>query len=373
MSKWIVLALLGIASIAVLVGGCGGGSDSSSGSTATETGSGSTTEEASAGAAKEFVESHLTPPTEIPITTAAKQKPESGKSIVYVDCGNPVCNVIGEGIKEVTDLFGWNLKTISAGSSQPEEVLAAFEAAVQAKPDAIISDGIAKSLFKKPLEEMKAMNIPYVAGAVVEKPAGAQIATVVGQTDYEEKGEWMANWVVSQTGQDGKVVLFNIPDFPALAAEEEGFKKTLTELCPGCELETEAVNATEIGTKFPSKVVSYLQSHPDTNYMVTGFGDMLIGVPQAMSAAGITGVGSVSASGEIANYEAIANGLQDAEVPEQVLLFAWDQVDPLVRYFNKEPMLQEQYESLPKNYITQENVETPPTVYEGVKDFRKQF
>ena len=78
-----------------------------------------------------------------------------------------------------------------------------------------------------------------------------------------------------------------IPAFPSLQTTVDGMNDTMKQYCPGCSTGELDLTVDDLaGGQVASKLVAYLQSNPDTNYVLFNFGDLEIGVPEALKAAG---------------------------------------------------------------------------------------
>jgi ribose transport system substrate-binding protein len=370
------LAVLAIVALTVGLAACGGGDSSSSSSSGTESSSGATTatggsENAGVQKAEQLVEEGVKAPTSTGIPNPVAKKPASGKNILYLDCGVPVCKTIGEGVEDATSMLDWNFKTLPMGST-PEEIANAWTQAVREKPDGVIAAGINAVLFKKQLAELDAAGIPYVGGSVTDPVGNGITAVVNGTPGYVQRGDWMARWVVADTGGDADVLFFTIPEFPSLIPEVEAFEKELKALCPTCSAKVVEVTATDIGSKLPSRVVSEVQRDPDVNYIAMGFGDMASGVPQALRAASLTPK-IVSAAPGVQNFEDIAKGDEAASIAEPDFVSAWMMTDAMARQFNKEELPYKNYEVLPLQYIEESNVDPSENPYIGIEDYESEF
>jgi ABC-type sugar transport system substrate-binding protein len=66
------------------------------------------------------------------------------------------------------------------------------------------------------------------------------------------------------------------------------FKHNFTNLCSGCKFDELDVTINDVGSgQVGSKIVAYLQSHPDVNYVLFTFADLANGVPQAIQSSGL--------------------------------------------------------------------------------------
>jgi ABC-type sugar transport system substrate-binding protein len=387
----LALLLLGL----FVVAGCGGGGSSSSSEPApaeseapeTEPASeeepaeeepaGEEGEESSAtggvAEAQKFVEEGLATPTEISIKQPVKKAPPKGMTIAYMNCGLPICNEVEAGLKEAIKPLGWTYKGIHSGST-PETLQSAWSEVVQLNPDAVISDGSPAVVFEKELKEYSAEGGVFVNQAVAEEPIVPNSVNIVGEEYFEESGRWLANWVVAKGEEGANAAFFNVSEFPILTTLEKAYDAEYKKLCPSCKSESVTVNAATIGKDLPSRVVSYLQQNPETNFIVPSFGDMALGVPQAMAAAGVNeGVGVISQGDGPTNFEYIANGEQEMALPQPVQMISWMMADAVLRLLNEEEISQEEYERVPHQYITEENLENPSEPWAGVPGFQKQF
>ena len=99
-------------------------------------------------------------------------------------------------------------------------------------------------------------------------------------------------------------------------------------MCPDCKLtELEFTVEQLFAGEHISAAVSELQKDGDINFIVTGFGDMLLGMPDALSGAGFE-VPAISQAGTPLNREMIAYGtMQVADVALPTSYLGWRAVD----------------------------------------------
>ena len=120
---------------------------------------------------------------------------------------------------------------------------------------------------------------------------------------------------------------------------EIDYKAALHAWCPDTCTNVD-VNATvnDIGTNLPQMVVSALQQHPDTNYIVYTFGDLSLGVAAAVKAAGFTDVKTIGATPIQANIDGLASGTDEAWVGVSNVILGWRLMDAAARSFNGDPI-----------------------------------
>lgn len=285
--------------------------------------------------AKARVEEFSKPLTDIGLTEAVKSIP-TGAKVVYVQCSVPVCAAIGEGIKAATEAIGGEFVAITHQDTA-DTVQAAFQQAVQANPTMVMTSGNPREWFADELKQLNDKNIPVVGWSIPEpyKTDGFAANLVTGD-DYWFNGVLMADYAVAKTEGKANVLFITIPQFPVLGIEEQGFKDEMAKVCPDCTVKYEEVTVPDLlAGKHISTVVADLQADPSINFIVTGFGDMIIGLPDALAAAGVgAGVPIISQAGTPLNYAMIVGGQQEADMGLPTSFLGWRAVDAGLRALN---------------------------------------
>ena len=239
----------------------------------------------------ETMEQLLQRPTKITNTTPIGATIPKGKNIMWIQCSVPACVALGKPLKEATDALGWNLKIVSHDGT-PEGVKAAYEQAVREKPDGVVSSGYPSQIFATELQQLAAANIPVIQVTVTDTPGGGLTAVVNGPPRNAEVGRQLATYVAGDSNGAAKA-LWATSTFPILVPELEGFQgtggfaPTLKEQCPNCTYDKLEIPIEALATEAPSRMVSYLQAHPDVNYVVGAFGDIVSDLPGALADAGL--------------------------------------------------------------------------------------
>lgn len=319
-------AAIGVVAIAAACGssssGAGSSGDSNSGSTSTTIPS-----------AQAAVSKLTTRPANIQITTPLDKKVPTGKKIAWIQCSIPDCQILGPPLKAAAAQFGWTVQTIDAGLT-PDTVKAAWDVAVRSHPDAVVATGFPSSIFASELKTLENENIPVIDGFVADPVGNGLDAIVQGRDTSNAIGVAFANWVLSQEGTKSNVLLVHSSTFPTLLDVKAGFMSTYSSECPSCKVKTIDVPATAYGKTLPAQVVATLRSNPDINYVVTDEGNMILGVPQAMKAAGITNVGVVGQYPSQASIQYLQDGsIVKAMVMPPIVDSMWTMVDALARVY----------------------------------------
>jgi len=255
-----------------------------------------------------------------------------GLKVAYVQCSVPVCESIRQGIAEAVDAIGGTLEIFTTQDTA-DTVQAAFEAAVQSNPDMVLTSGNPRAWFETSLAELNEKNIPVVAWSMPEPyQAPGLAANLVTGDDYYFNGVLMADYVTAKTEGKANALFLNIPQFPVLGIEAEGFKAEMAAVCPDCKVTSLDFTVDQlIAGEHISAALSEFQKDPSINFLVTGFGDMLLGMPDALKGIDVT-VPAISQAGTPANYQLIADGsLQVADVGLPTGLLGWRAIDAGLR------------------------------------------
>lgn len=324
-----VLALA-VAMVALLaISGCGS-SDDDSGTTAADTASTESTESASPGVevATEEIEKYSEVPTDIGVSEPLSKTPE-GARVVFLESSAPAGKQLADAAEDALGSMGAELTRIAAGHT-PETVTKAWSQVFADPPDAVIEGGFPVQLMIPALEKMKELGVPVVTAYSEEAPG--LTLPVVATPQYEATGNALANFVVSKSGGEAKALLVDNRDIPGLIPQTEFLEKTYAKNCPTCEIESIEVPLDGIGRTIPGEVVSYLQTNPDTDWIIFNTPEFAAGVPQAIKAAGLDGVDAVTQAENPLAFEYIKNEeLLEATFGISLEFTAWRLVDTAVR------------------------------------------
>ena len=304
---------------------------------ATETAAAETTAAAASGSvsATDRVAAFLTAQTELPFNESIANVP-AAKKVYYVQCSVPVCEEIRGGIAAAVAKLGWTLES-TAHKDTPDTVAAAFDAAIAAKPDVVLTSGNPREWFATQLKTLEDAKIPVIAWSIPEpyEPGSGISANLLTGDDYYFYGVLMADYAAQKT-TNKKVLFVGLPTFPVLSLVQEGFKTEIAKACPDCKVDTMEVAVTDLGTNLPGQIVSKLQADKDLDFLVYAFGGMLFGVPEAIEAAGLLDQAkAISQAGGPLNFGFIDAGKhQIAEVGLASELLGWRTVDVAARVLN---------------------------------------
>jgi len=390
-SVWVSLAV----SLAVLLTACGG-SDSSESTdeevVTEETEAPAAAEDAGptpADIALERVAALSQPVTALDLGTAPTSVPEN-KTVFYITCSVPVCAEIGSGVADAVKALaskGWTIKTTSHQDT-PDTVAAAFDAAIAAKPDVVMTSGNPREWFKSQLATLTDMGVPVISWSIPEpfEPGNGISVNILSGDDYFYYGVIMADYAFANS--PNKNILFvGLPVFPVLALVQEGFKAEIELICPDCTVKFQEIGLADLGTNLPGQMVSALQADPSLDHIAYAFGGMMFGVPEALEAAGLVNQAqAVSQAGSPMNFQFIANGKhQTGEFALASGLLGWRAVDIAITIFtdgsiSKSPAVEGIFgktdiglSGLPRQILTKSTVKDPTALWPGVEGFQDLF
>ncbi|MDA8058446.1 MAG: substrate-binding domain-containing protein [Actinomycetota bacterium] len=272
-----VAAVAGVALSALVLAACGSSTPSASSGKSSSSGAQSQAAD---------VTSLLTRPTTFTVPSLPS-KPPTGKTVDFMACGVPVCQNMGQFVKQAAQALGWNFQEIQEGET-PQTVSSAYDQAVRNDPAGVVgSGGFSASLMSHQLQQLKAEGSTAV---LVDVPsAGNATAVVLSSSTQATYGKEMGEWIVNNAhGKDAHVGIMTSPATPIYAAAHQALANVLSSSCKGCTTTTYTFPYTDVGTTLPTKVVTFLTSHPSINYLFFDFSNEVDGVPAALQAAGLS-------------------------------------------------------------------------------------
>jgi ABC-type sugar transport system substrate-binding protein len=357
-------AVLALGAVLVAATGCG----SDSGGSAAGGGGGPGVAEALALAQKA-----ATRPTSIGLTKPIGKPVPAGKKVVFISCGVQACETQGDIIKQGASDLGWTASTIGTDGS-PEQLQNAFETAMRQGADAIILNAVNRASVAKQIEAAKQRGVAFVTSSSVDKTGDGILANVAGTQNSAKIGENLAAQIVADSNGKANTLYVNISAFQILQALGDQFKSSYTKYCPGCQYATLDIPIASLGKDAPDRIVSYLRSHPQVNYVVLSVSNALgAGLPAALRAAGLADkVKLVGQSGDTQTFQDLQAKNINSVVPYDYYTVDYLMLDALARHFAGAPAQQ----ALPPLWIvTPDNMPAEATkgMFPVVESYRDEF
>jgi ribose transport system substrate-binding protein len=329
-----------VMSAAMAAAGCSSGSPSGSGTGQSGTGgSGGTTSAAAPGVAeaKNAVAALQQAPRALSIPPLSKVPPKR-ESVYAVGCGLPECQALVTGWKAAAAAFGWTLHVVNSDLS-PEGTVSAWNQAVAARPAVIFSLAMGPTqLIASQLEQAAKNGTKTVLTAIPQRVGTYGISAIVGGTAwYASDGVALADWAIADSNGHAHVVFVEDPTTAMLVKAVNAGKAEIAKLCRTCTSDVLTVQNAQAGKVIPGQVLSYLQKHPDVNYVLSPVSSEAIGVGLAIRSGGLH-VRLATSVGQLSDLQAVSNGLQAATVTNEFGSLSYRMVDIAARLIVGDPI-----------------------------------
>jgi ribose transport system substrate-binding protein len=270
----------------------------------------------------------IKPPSGIQVTEALPKPPPAGKKVIFLQCELPACARYVPGIQSATAALGWSAKVQVFSNAAPG---AGLQQAIVEHPDYIAITGIPAAALKPQLAAAAQAGVPVISCATPDAPTAGGYAVQCGGT-LATDADYISRWVINDSGAKAHVVAVTIPQFPVLNTETDWLKGNLKRLCSGCSLDELDVTVQDVaGGAVAQKLIAYLQSHPDVNYVYFTFNDLTRGVPAALQTVGLAGkVKLVGAAGDASIMKQIGKTEAAWTIAPNVYS-AWVMIDAMAR------------------------------------------
>ncbi len=363
--------MIAMSTMAVVAAAC------SSPSPSAKTGGSSSTSAAGNGlsAAQALVTKYENPSSHISITTPIGKTVPTGKTIDYVNCNVAACVGLYNSFVQAATLFGWHVKQL-VSTGTPQSVQAAFQQAVNDKPNAVVYDGFSKAEFGPQLSQLKAEGTKVIEFAGTDPVGGGISAAVLTAEQEKIQGDVpAAEIIVDSHASHANILYVNLPVFSIVTAIEKAFLGYISQNCPSCTTQTLDISASALGTTSNQTIVSYLEAHPNINYLAISLANALTpGLPAALSAAGLSSrVKIVGNSAGIPDLAYVKQGQELAvgSLGDDALI--WYVADALARVFTGQSASVDGTAPLPYQLLTKDNITSTTTLPVVASDYVADF
>jgi ribose transport system substrate-binding protein len=356
----------GLAAVALAVAGCGSSSSGSSGS-----GGGGSKSGVNVAAAKAVVAQYSGKPTAFPVDQPLKAKP-TGKTFAYFQCSTPVCALFTQILQPTQKLLGYRLKVVKAGPSA-NQAQAAMNSIIALKPAGVLLPATDPNQFLQQIKQLERAKVPISADGILDPEKYGIQADFINNYADALGGKLMADWAVANGGR-GEVAFYGVPELSVSAPIGKAFDAEMARVCSSCTVRHVDIPIASIGTDAPSRVVSDLQSHPNTKVIAFVTSEAGTGLPAALDAAGLK-VKIVGGGPTPATLGYIKQGQWDAAIGVDFATMIWAQVDALARLTSGQPLTAGEKLGLPPiQILTKSDITFDPTKgWVAYPDFAQRF
>jgi ABC-type sugar transport system substrate-binding protein len=271
-------------------------------------------------------------PTTISATTPIDKPIPTGKKITFVSCGVEACAIQGPILATAAADLGWTVDQVATDGS-PEKVQGAIEAAIAGGSDAVILNAADKDAYAQQIADAKKAGVEFVTCCSLATTGDGILFNTATSEQNAPIGDYLAAEVVAGSGGKANAVYVNISAFQILAEVGKTFEEGMKKYCSSCKEDNLDIPLTSLGKDAPDRIISYLRSHPDVNYIALSVSDALgAGLPAALKAAGLSDkVKIVGQGGGSQNFADLASGAIDALVPTDTYAYDYLMIDALAR------------------------------------------
>jgi len=312
------------------------------------------------------------------VTEPLPKAPPKGLKLGWLEGNFESITIITPGFEKATQALGWDLVKISYDPGDPPSANSAMQQAVQQGVDYIAITGLDSQVFGEALAAAKDAGIGVVEMDIAaEKDAESKgvLACIACDAMVSQWGKILTEWMIADSGADAAIVYVNIPEFTSLSAELSSVQDTVKSECSKCTIDVlnSTISALGAGT-ISQEVASYVQTHPELDYIYFGFGLMARGSPEALESGGIgKNVKIVTADPDKVNAQNIIDGKESAGVLLPVEGHAWYAVDVMARDSVGADIQGTVDAPMPTQIWTKDNIPEPAQYWHGPVGYEDQF
>jgi len=279
-------------------------------------------------------------PTAIPVTAPIDKPIPTGKKITFVSCGVEACAVQGPILAEAAETLGWTVDQVATDGS-PEKVQDAIETAIRNGSDAVILNAADRDAYSKQIADAATAGVQFVTCCSLATEGDGILYNTATDKQNGPIGDDLAAEVVANSGGKANALYVNISAFQILKQVGNSFEDGMKKYCSSCSVDSIDIPLTSLGKDAPDRIISYLRSHPDVNYIALSVTDALgAGLPAALKAAGLADkVTIVGQGGGSQNFADMAAGDIDALVPFDAYSIDYLMIDALARQWAGVPLV----------------------------------
>lgn len=321
--------------VAAILAACGSAKSASTGG---GTASSSTPPSSAVAAISGVLASYENAPTAIPVTTPLKAAPPKGKTFVFLQCDVAQCTEESTAMKAVVAAVGWNLKVIPYQSENPATLISGLQQALQLHPAAVGLTGIPQIEWQSELPAYEKADVPIVVGQVGPQVLSKTVIASIGNDlNVQITARVLADYFIAKSGGKGRILQFQVPDFPILGAFDQAFRADVQASCPGCSVTQLTGTIAEVTSGgSTAAIVSALQRASQDTWLVTDDGPWVDGLPSALAAAHLH-VKIIGEGADVTDETDIKQGTMTAFTAVALDYGMWAMMDAVLRHLEGMP------------------------------------
>lgn len=270
-------------------------------------------------------------------------KAAANKTIVYVaqTMTNPGVAGAEAGVAQAAKAIGWNFSVID-GQGTPAGIQAAFSSAIALKPAGIVIGGFDPNSTAAQVAQANAAGITLIGWHALSTPGPSSSPKLFTNvtTSVDQVAKLSADWVITQSGGNGGVVVFTDLSIPFAASKSQMIKDELATCASLKLLSYENIPISDASSRVPQEVSSLVSRFSGKWTYSVAINDLYFADgAAALRAAGLSGGGTPynigAGDGDPSAFQRIeAKQYEAATVPDPLNQEGWQIVDEFNRSFN---------------------------------------
>jgi hypothetical protein len=256
--------------------------------------------------------------------TTLPRRPATGLTIDIETCAIPVCETTTAAAE-----LGWKVDYLNTALT-PQAYTQAWNQMLQQPPKLIAFTGIfPQALVAKQIAEAARLKIKMIDFAPADGRPPGVAAVIQGAVAFRRDGTLMADIVAANAGKPATVGWITDPATQALTAPIlSAFTAELNATSGGTIMQLNESSADPQPQNLAA-TVSFLKSNPSVTYLATPDENFFVGLPAALTAAGITGVQLVTRTPQAVDLQYLKAGQELGVVFSENSAAGWRGIDDL--------------------------------------------
>ena len=249
-----------------------------------------------------------------------------GKTVWWIPIGDavPVIHGIGEGFKQSVEAAGGTFK-LCDGKFNPAEVGNCLKQAGEQNAGAVVTAFVDYAMLPNAFDALTSQGIPVLVGGVPAS-GNAKVGPKLGFFDPTQRVNGIYNTItkagLATSGTKTNGLWLRLLDSTTTTNASDAGIATYKQICPSCALATVDFTTANID-KLASAVSAALVKSPDINTLFVPVDSFVPPAVQGAKTAGKNDLVVVSASGDLANLQAVKAGTQAGDFGNPVIYTGW--------------------------------------------------
>jgi ribose transport system substrate-binding protein len=256
-----------------------------------------------------------------------------GKHLVFVNCGQPACDLVDASLTAAAKTLGWTVSTVNAQPTPPA-VQAAFDEAIRQHPDGVASIGLGRSLYPKQLDALNTLHVPVLSAYGEQESGQGGIALdPMGPKETSAAMAVLADKAVVDMGGSGLAGSVLLGGFPIIKSYTQAYTAEIKAKCPKCTAAQLTIQPTDLGKDAATLITNFVRANPGMKTLFLSYGVESLGLAAAAKGAGVTLPSIYAWAPEAPGIQALQSGEWRAAAIAPYDEVGWQLADGFARAF----------------------------------------